>query len=79
MTDDDNTASKNYNKRIAEELAELDDPVVKAQLQLDRWWQAQRDFEEEFDDLYECGGYLERWSQTPSYTKSKRDRDWRIR
>jgi hypothetical protein len=79
MTDDDSTASKNYNKRLAEELAELDDPVVKNQLQLDRWWQAQRDFEEEFDDYYEVGGFLERHSQTPSFHKSKRDRDWRVR
>jgi hypothetical protein len=64
---------------LAQELAELDDPVVKAQLQLDRWWQAQREFEAELDDYYECGGYLERWSTTPSFTKSKRDRDWRVR
>jgi hypothetical protein len=79
MTDDGNTASKNYYRRLSEELAELDNPVTKAQLQIDMWWQSQRDFEEEFDDYYECGGFLERWSQTPSYTKSKRDRDWRVR
>jgi len=76
---DDNTASKNYYKRIAAEYAELDDPRVKAQMQLDRWWQAQRDFETEFDDYYEVGGFLERWSQTPSFTKTKRDRDWRVK
>jgi hypothetical protein len=79
VTDDDNTASKNYNKRLAQELAELDNPVVKAQLQLDRWWQAQRDFEEEFDDMYEVGGFVEYHSRTPSFHKSKRDRDWRVR
>jgi hypothetical protein len=76
---DDNTASKNYYKRIAAEYAELDDPLVKAQMALDRWWQAQRDFETEFDDYYEVGGFLERWSQTPSCHKTRRDRDWRVR
>jgi len=76
---DDNTANKNYYKRLAAEYAELDDPRVKAQMALDRHWQMMRDFEEEEDDLYEVGGFLERWSQTPSYTKSRRDRDWRVR
>jgi hypothetical protein len=79
MSDDDNQASKNYNKRLQREYAELNDPVIKAQMQLDRWWQAKREFEEEFDDVYEVGGFQERWSQTPSFTKSRRDRDWRIR
>jgi hypothetical protein len=79
MSDDPNQGNKNYNKRLAQEYAELDDPLVKAQMQLDRWWQAQRDLEFEEDDMYEVGGFLERWSQTPSYTKSKRDRDWRVR
>jgi len=41
--------------------------------------QAQCDLLEEELDVYEVGGFLERWSQTPSYTKSKRDRDWRIK
>jgi hypothetical protein len=76
---DDNTANKFYYKRIAAEYAELDDPLVKAQMQLDRWWRAQRDFEEEFDDYYEIGGFRERWSQTPSFHKTRRDRDWRVR
>jgi hypothetical protein len=76
---DDNTAAKNRERRLAQELAELDDPIVKRQLELDHWWQAQRDYEEEFDDVYECAGFQERWSQTPSYTKSRRDRDWRVR
>jgi len=76
---DDNTATKNYYKRIAAEYAELDDPRVKAQMQLDRWWESQRAFEEEFDDYYECGGFLERWSQTSSFHKTRRDRDWRVK
>jgi hypothetical protein len=76
---DDNQASKNYNKRLRQEYAELDNPVVKAQMQLDRWWQAKREFEEEFDDCYEVGGFLEYHSQTPSFHKSRRDRDWRVR
>jgi hypothetical protein len=76
---DDNTATKNYYSRIAAEYAELDDPLVKAQMQLDRWWELQRDLDWEEDDVYTVGGFQERWSQTPSYTKSKRDRDWRVR
>ena len=77
MSGDD--PNKNYNKRIAQEYAEADDPVVRAQLQLDRWWESQRDLDWEERDVYEVGGFQERWSQTPSYTKSKRDRDWRVR
>jgi hypothetical protein len=76
---DDNIAAKNYNRRLAQEYAELDDPVVRAQMQLDRWWESQRDFEDELNDDYMVGGFMERWSQTPSFSKSKRDRDWRIR
>jgi hypothetical protein len=79
VSDDPNQANRNYSKRLAQEYAELDDPRVKAQMQLDRWWQSRRDFEEEFDDYYEVGGFLERWSQTPQFTKSRRDRDWRVR
>jgi hypothetical protein len=77
--DDPNQANKNYNKRLAQEYAELEDPLVKAQMLLDHWWQSRRDFEEELDDTYMVGGFQERWSQTPSYTKSTRDRDWRVR
>jgi hypothetical protein len=77
--DDPNQPNRNYNKRLAEEYAELEDPWVKAQMQLDHWWQSQRDFEEALDDQYYVGGYLERWSTTPSFTKGKRDRDWRVR
>jgi hypothetical protein len=76
---DDNTASKNYYRRLQQEYAELDDPRVKAQMQLDRWWEMQRDLDWEEDDIYYVGGFQERWSQTPSYTKSRRDRDWRVR
>ena len=76
---DDNTANKFYYKRIAAEYAELDDPLVKAQMQLDRWWELQRDLDWEDDDIYYVGGFQERWSQTPQFTKSKRDRDWRVR
>jgi hypothetical protein len=76
---DDNTASKNYHRRLAAEYAELDDPRVKAQMQLDRWWELQRDLDWEDDDIYMVGGFQERWSQTLQFTKSKRDRDWRVR
>ena len=74
---DDNDYNKNYYRRVAEELAEAE--ANKYQLALDHWWQAQRDFEEEWDDSYMVGGFMERWSQTPSFSKSKRDRDWRVR
>jgi hypothetical protein len=77
--DDPNQAGKNYNKRVQREYAELNDPVIKAQMQLDRWWQAKREFEAELGDQYEIGGFLERHSATPSFHKSRRDRDWRVR
>ena len=76
---DDNTANKNYYRRLRQEYAELDDPLVKAQMQLDKWWGLQRDLDWEDDDTYMVGGFQERWSQTPQFTKSKRDRDWRVR
>lgn len=40
---DDNTAAKNYNRRLAQELAELDNPIIRGQLALDRAWQARLD------------------------------------
>jgi hypothetical protein len=70
-----------FNRRKMEDQrrAASDDPLVKAQMQLDRWWESQRDLDWEDDDIYYVGGFQERWSQTPSYTKSKRDRDWKVR
>jgi hypothetical protein len=79
MSDADNQASKNYSKRLQQEYAEANELRARYQKQLDLWWQSQRDLEFEEDDIYEVGGFLERWSQTPSYTKGRRDRDWRIR
>jgi hypothetical protein len=79
MTDDQNAYNRNVNKRIAQELAEADEAVVRTQLQLDRWWQAQRDLEAELSDAYMIGGFIEYHSKTPSFHKSKRDRDWRVR
>jgi len=38
-----------------------------------------RDLDWEESDVYEVGGFRERWSETPSFTKSRRDRDWRVR
>jgi hypothetical protein len=75
---DDTTANRNYYKRLAQEHAELDDPLVKAQMQLDRWWELQRELNAPSDE-YMVGGFLERWSQTPSFTKGRRDRDWRVK
>jgi hypothetical protein len=36
---DDNTANKNYYRRLRAEYAELDNPMVKGQMALDRWWE----------------------------------------
>jgi hypothetical protein len=35
---DDNTANKNYHRRLQQEYAELNDPRVKGQQALDFWW-----------------------------------------
>jgi hypothetical protein len=79
MSSDDNQANKNYYRRLRQEYAELDDPRVKKQMEIDRWWQIQRDLDFEERDVYYVGGFQERWSQTPSFTKTRRDRDWRIK
>ena len=76
---DGNEASRRYYARIQQEYAELDDPRVKAQMQLDRWWEMQRDLDWEDDDMYEVGGFIEYHSKTPSFHKARRDRDWRVR
>jgi hypothetical protein len=75
---DDTTASKNYYKRIAQELAEADTPQARYRAVLDRHWETQRELDEP-DDMYEVGGFQEFHSKTPSFHKSKRDRDWRVR
>jgi hypothetical protein len=53
---DDNTASKNYHRRLQQEYAELDDPIIKKQMQLDRWWELQRDLDWEEDDISQKPG-----------------------
>jgi hypothetical protein len=75
---DDNVATKNYYRRIAEELAEADTPQARYQAVLDRHWELQRELDEP-DDMYEVGGFQEFHSKTPSFHKSRRDRDWRIK
>ena len=77
MSDGNNSANKNYHKRVAEELKEAE--ANRYQIQLDRWWEAQRDLDWEEDDVSYVGGFQERWSQTPSFTKTRRVRDWRVR
>jgi hypothetical protein len=72
------TASRNYYKRLAEELAEADTPQARQQAILDRHWEAMRELDEP-DDMFEVGGYIEYHSKTPSFHKSRRDRDWRVR
>jgi hypothetical protein len=80
---DEPLSGPTYQQRLAARLqrenAELDDPVVKAQLQLDRWVESERAFAAELDDMYEIGGFIEYHSKTPSYTKGRRDPDWRVR
>jgi hypothetical protein len=72
-----------YNRRVharmQEELQEFDTPQARYQAVLDRHWQAQRDLEFEDDDMYQVGGFVEFHSTTPSYTKGRRDPDWRVR
>jgi hypothetical protein len=72
---DDNTASKNYYRRIAQELAEFDTPRARHQAVIDRHWEATRE-QDEPDDQYFVGGFH---SKTPSFHKSRRDWDWRVR
>jgi hypothetical protein len=45
---------------------------------LDRHWELQRE-QDEPDDQYFVGGFQEFHSKTPSFHKSRRDRDWRVR
>ena len=75
---DDRAASKNYYRRIAQELAEADTPQARHQAVLDRHWELQRE-QDEPDDEYFIGGFQEFHSKTPSFHKSRRDRDWRVR
>ena len=75
---DDRAASKNYYRRIAQELAAADTPQARHQAVLDRHWELQRE-QDEPDDEYFIGGFQEFHSKTPSFHKSRRDRDWRVR
>ena len=79
MSDNPYSANRNYARRVEQEIAEANDPRNRYQKQLDDWWQSQRDFEEEEADIYFVGGFMERHSQTPSFTKGRRDRDWGVR
>jgi hypothetical protein len=76
---DDSAYNRNVSKRMQEELAEFNTPQARYQQVLDRHWQSELDFAEEESDVYYVGGFQERWSTTPSFTKSGRDRDWRIK
>ena len=76
---DEVAASRNYYRRIAQELAEADTSQARYQAVLDRHWEAQRDLDFEEDDMYEVGGFQEFHSKTPSFHKSRRDRDWRVK
>jgi hypothetical protein len=64
--------------RVAQELAEFDTPQARYQAVLDRHWESQRE-QDEPDDMYEVGGFIEYHSRTFSFHKSRRDRDWRIK
>lgn len=75
----DDTTERRAARRLARELDELNTPRARYQKVLDDWWQRERYFEQQLNDDYMVGGFMEKWSQTPSYTKSKRDRDWGVR
>ena len=51
----------------------------RAQAQLDYWWEAARASEEAETDMFFVGGFQEFHSKTPSFHKTRRDRDWRVR
>jgi len=69
-------ASKNYYKRIAEELAEFDTPQARYQAVIDRYWEAQRDAESDWDDEYvEIAGFREPRYRTSCHV-GKRDPDF---
>jgi len=61
------------------ELAEFNTPQARYQQVLDRHLESQRALEAEQDDAYFVGGFMEYHSKTPSFYKSRRDRDWNIR
>jgi hypothetical protein len=43
MSDDNAAYNRNVSKRLAQEHAELDDPIISRQLQLDHFWQRRLD------------------------------------
>jgi hypothetical protein len=64
------TASRNYYKRLAEELAEADTPQARHQAVLDRHWETMRE-QDEPDDQYFVGGFQEFHSKTPITVTNK--------
>ena len=75
---DNSTANKNYYRRIAQELAEFDTPQARYQAVLDRHWESVL-AQDEPDDMFEVGGFIEYHSRTFSFHKSRRDKDWRVK
>jgi hypothetical protein len=75
----ENTASKNYHRRLAAEYAELDDPRVKGQMALDRWWQARLDARAHArrSEIPETGEYdpMRRFEAEMNY--QQQEADWR--
>ena len=69
---------KDKMREYAAELAEADTPQARQQAVLDRHSESVR-AQAEPDDEYFVGGFQEFHSKTPSFHKSKRDRDWRVR
>jgi hypothetical protein len=68
-------AQKWRQERQAKELAERNDPRARYQAELDRWWQAKRDFAEALDDHVMVGGFWEPRYKTTCH-KGKGDPDW---
>jgi hypothetical protein len=73
---DDNAANKNYQRRVAQELAEFDTPQARYQAVLDRQWQAKLDADADWDDGYvEVAGFREP-RYRPSCHVGKHDPDF---
>jgi hypothetical protein len=60
----DNEANRRAHEQMQKEIAKVE--ANRYQKVLDDWWQSQRDLDEELNDSYMVGGFMEKWSTTPS-------------
>jgi hypothetical protein len=81
MSDEQKTYQDVYNKRVRQEFAALEnDPIAKAQADLDFHWQCRLRAEAALRDeaeWVEVGGFWER--RRPSCHRSRKDSDWDLR